>query len=59
MPRGRWSRTRWAMDATSGALRSGIENGTFLSSVMTSIPRAVDMAREEWKRLMAYVSDGI
>ena len=59
MPRGRWSLSRSLMLAHSGARRSGIEKGTFLSSVMTSRPRAVLMARLFWKRLMAYVSLGM
>lgn len=50
---------RWAMDAQAAGLRSGIEKGSFLSRVMTSIPFAVETAREEWKRLIAYASVGM
>ena len=59
MPRGRWSLMRSLMEAHSGARRSGMEKGTFLSNVMTSTPLAVAMAREFWNRLMAYVSLGM
>lgn len=52
MPSGSWFVSRDAMVATCCCFRSGTLQGCFLSSVMTSKPLAVEMAREEWKRLI-------
>lgn len=58
MPKGRrllirlpiWLRAGWFSGKV--ARRFGTDHGCFLSSVSTSTPRDVEMAREEWKRLI-------